>query len=201
MLARLLEFFGTAETRGRILWVATTNRPDLLDVAIRDRFTVVIPFLHPTAHERAALFPVLARQVGRHLAPAVDCARLARLPSLELLSVRALQEILVWAGTRADMVTPGTDNPPITEVLLEEAIEDYQADLDPVEHQKIALTALRMTRFGRLLPWNRLSGYQREVAEWPPYVDGLVDPATGVLDRRALLERLQALPACGEGAL
>lgn len=193
MLGRMLEFFGSAETRGRILWVATTNRPDLLDVAIRDRFTVVIPFLHPTASERSTLLPILAQQVGRRLAPDIDCERLARLPSLALLSVRSLQEIVVWAGTLSEIENPGSVNPPITESVLEIAISEYQADLNPLEQEKIALNALKMTRFSSLLPWNGLSGYRAGEAEWPSYVDGLVDPMTGNLNHQGLRQRLREL--------
>ncbi|MGH8568315.1 MAG: AAA family ATPase, partial [Gammaproteobacteria bacterium] len=65
LLGRILEFFGDSRIRGRILWLATTNRPDLLDAAIKDRFSIKIPFLHPSRSERAALLPVLAAQVGR----------------------------------------------------------------------------------------------------------------------------------------
>jgi SpoVK/Ycf46/Vps4 family AAA+-type ATPase len=102
LFGRIMEFFGDSRVRGRVLWVATTNRPDLLDIALRDRFSVKIPFLHPTAPERAELLPMLAEQVCRAFAADADCAALARLPIMEGLSARAMQEILVWAGAIAD---------------------------------------------------------------------------------------------------
>lgn len=193
MLGRMLEFFGSSERRGRILWVATTNRPDLLDVAIRDRFTLVIPFLHPTATERAQLLPLLARQVGRKIDPAVNCRKLAASPALDLVSVRSLQEVVVWAGTLADIEQSHSKDAVICTSHLERAISEYQSDLSPREQEMIALTALNMTRIASLLPWNGLSGFRREEAEWPRYVDGLIAPGTGALDRLALALRLQEL--------
>lgn len=194
LFGRLLEFFGDARIRGRVLWIATTNRPDLLDVAIQDRFSIKIPFLHPTRRERAELLPVLASQIGRTLAPGIDCEAVAADPKLELISVRALQEIVVAAGTRADLrgpyLTPGRITA-IDQGDLVEAVEDYKPCLDPLEHTLIALTALNMTAFHSLLPWMGLRGYRKEQAEWPPYLDELVDRETGKLDHAELERQIQ----------
>jgi AAA+ superfamily predicted ATPase len=189
MLARLLEFFGSSDRRGRVLWIATTNRADLLDVAMLDRFAVKIPFVHPSRHDRALLLPILAAQVGGQLAPSVDVERLAGRPEIAELSVRALQEIVAWAGVRQHAAGHGAE--PISEAALASAIGDFCATHDPVEHERIALSALRVTSFNSLLPWSREPTFS--VDDWPSYVGRVVDRDTGRLNSGALLARLAEL--------
>jgi SpoVK/Ycf46/Vps4 family AAA+-type ATPase len=75
---RLLEFFGDPSHRGRIVAVAASNRPDLVDAALfrPGRFDVKIPLLPPeTAEERAEVFGATLRRYGH---PALDGGLLAR---------------------------------------------------------------------------------------------------------------------------
>src|SRR2546422_7048038 len=60
---------------------------------------------------------------------------------------------------------------------------------DLLEHEFVALTALQMTTFTSLLPWMGEAGLRGD-AEWPCYLEGLVDPETGALRTRELAERL-----------
>ncbi len=177
LFGRLLEYFGDARIRGRVLWIATTNRPDLLDTAIKDRFSVRIPFLHPDLPARAELLPALAAQVGRRLAEDLDPRQAAASPRLARLTVRALQEVIVWAGQRADRIAGHPDRP-ISSADLAWAIADYQPTADPLEHELAALTALSMTSFGSLLPWatavSETDGVEG-TAMVPPAIAELVD--------------------------
>jgi len=150
MLARLWEFMGAMRHRGRILWVATTNRPDLLDAATLDRFPLVIPILHPTQAEVPELLRMLAQQVGRTLD--FDPNGFAQLPNLGLPTVRALQEVVVKAGELAD-IAAGQVGAPITKDHLVQAAQLYKPNYNPLLHQFIALTAIRMTTFHDLFPW------------------------------------------------
>lgn len=61
---RLLEFMSDTGHRGDIVFLAATNRPDLMDAALRrpGRFDKKIPFLVPDADERKAIFEVMARR-------------------------------------------------------------------------------------------------------------------------------------------
>jgi transitional endoplasmic reticulum ATPase len=190
MLSRIWEFVGSMKHRGRILWLATTNRPDLLDPATLDRFPVVIPFLHPTPSEVEALLPVLAHQLGRELAEDVQPEAIARLPSLQLPTVRTLQEVVAMAGAWADR---DADQPGayISQAHLEEAAIDFKPNYSVLEHEFIGLTAVRMTSFQSLLPWRSRGGRRRDV-ELPRYLEGLVD-GEGMVDIQRLGERLRAL--------
>lgn len=59
---RLLEFMSDTRHRGDVVFLAATNRPDLLDAALRrpGRFDKKIPFLVPDQGERQAIFEVMA---------------------------------------------------------------------------------------------------------------------------------------------
>lgn len=69
---RLLEFMSDTSMRGRVIFLAATNRPDLMDAALRrpGRFDKKIPFLIPDAAERKSIFQVMARRYG------LDCSEI-----------------------------------------------------------------------------------------------------------------------------
>jgi hypothetical protein len=188
MLGRLFEYFGSMDKRGRVLWIGTTNRPDLLDVALLDRFQVVLPWIHPTATERAELLPMLAAQVGRVLGPDVDPSRAVRHPALRTLTARSMQEILVAAGREAD-ARAGMPGAVIGAGALAAAIEDHHSILDPVEHEFLALKALSMTSFRSLLPWQA----SELAADLPDYLGPVLEPGTVRLDHEKLRSRLHTL--------
>ncbi len=60
---RLMEIMADTTWRGHVLWVASTNRPDLLDAALLrpGRLDKKIPILAPSATERAAILAVLTQ--------------------------------------------------------------------------------------------------------------------------------------------
>jgi len=189
-LSRIWEFMGSMEHRGRILWVATTNRPDLLDAATLDRFPVVIPFLHPTPPEVVALLPVLARQLNRELATDVRLHEIASLPSLQLPTVRGLQEVLGRAAGWADLDAHKIGTP-ISHARLEEAACDLKPNYNPLLHEFIALTAIRMTTFESLLPWRSRQG-RRPGVELPRYLKPLINEE-GRVNWERLEQRLREL--------
>ncbi|HYF63814.1 MAG TPA: ATP-binding protein, partial [Herpetosiphonaceae bacterium] len=47
LLGRLLEFMDDKENLGKVIWVAASNRPVLLDEALLSRFRIRVPFLLP----------------------------------------------------------------------------------------------------------------------------------------------------------
>lgn len=61
---RLLEFMADTSHRGEIVFLAATNRPDLMDAALRrpGRFDKKVPFLISSRGERDAIFRVMARR-------------------------------------------------------------------------------------------------------------------------------------------
>lgn len=64
MLSMLLEFMSDTSHRGRVVFIAATNRPDLIDAAMKrpGRFDVTVVFPVPARDERADLFAVFGRK-------------------------------------------------------------------------------------------------------------------------------------------
>jgi SpoVK/Ycf46/Vps4 family AAA+-type ATPase len=51
LFGKILEFMGDNKNRGKVLWVAASNRPDILDEAMISRFDTVMAILPPYALE------------------------------------------------------------------------------------------------------------------------------------------------------
>lgn len=66
MQATLFEFMSNTAYRGKVLWLAASNRPDLLDPAMKreGRFDEKIPFFPPDARERALIIPALLAKLA-----------------------------------------------------------------------------------------------------------------------------------------
>lgn len=52
IFGKILEFTGDNSNRSRVMWIAASNRPDMIDAALLRRFDRVIPFLLPSRRER-----------------------------------------------------------------------------------------------------------------------------------------------------
>jgi len=191
MTQRFWEALGSGKNRGKNLWIGTSNRPDLLDTAMLDRFQVIIPFLHPTPNEVVELLPVLAAQVKRDFQEDVDLKTISQLPNLYLPTVRGLCEIISAAAQRADYETGKVGSVICNKHLLAAAL-DYKITYDTIQHEYIALKSIEMVSFSSLLPWMSLSG-KRPNAQIPAYLEGIVDAETGHVDAAKLSERIRAL--------
>src|SRR5262249_21903551 len=72
LFARILNFMGRNEHRGRIIWVAATNRPDLLDEAMLRRFDRVFPFFVPSDIDRSRILAAMPAITGVTYAPGIS---------------------------------------------------------------------------------------------------------------------------------
>ncbi len=61
VFGKLLEFMSDTSHRGKILWIGASNRPELIDPAMKrpGRFDLVLPFLLPDQESRTELFKLL----------------------------------------------------------------------------------------------------------------------------------------------
>jgi SpoVK/Ycf46/Vps4 family AAA+-type ATPase len=191
IFASILTATGDAAIRGKVQWLMTTNRPDLLDAALLDRAGERIPFFTPSAGDRALLIAHIAGQVGRTLGGDVNVGALAASPKLAIASIRNLYEIVSMAGRHAD-TQAGAIGTKIEGVHLERAVQEF-AGGDPLEITFIALTALSHIRFSEQLPWIGPDGARLPGVEVPPYLTGVLDPVTGYIDPPKLAASLRQI--------
>jgi len=193
MLARIMTWIGSMKHRGKILFVGASNRPDLLDQAILDRFPVSVPILHPARKDIAELLPLLAKRFHRSFAKDVSMEDTAAMLAPLRPTGRGLQEIIINAGLRADKEKKkvGTQ---IGMRHLEQAAAEYLPVEDPLEMEFISLTSLAKCSSSAYLPWMSMEGLRPD-AEIPAELvsEGIVDEKTGRLDKMKLHQKLREL--------
>jgi transitional endoplasmic reticulum ATPase len=66
IFSEFLQFTGNTNNRGKVIFIAATNRPDLIDPALKraGRFDKKIPILLPDADERAEIFRIMIKKYG-----------------------------------------------------------------------------------------------------------------------------------------
>ena len=146
---RLLEFMADNSNRGKVLFLAATNRPDLLDPAMKraGRFDKKIPFLAPSNDDRRAILEAIIKK--RDLKP------LKKIPS-EVISKTAgyvgadLDSVITCAFEIADDNNPGTDK--ITEDDLVEAVGNVQPSVTKDTIDYMTFLALEECNDKRLIP-------------------------------------------------
>jgi SpoVK/Ycf46/Vps4 family AAA+-type ATPase len=183
LLARLWQFLGATHARQDVMFIGTTNRPDLLDAATLDRAGVVAPLIHPTRHDLPSLGHAIARQQGRTLSPYVDFAALADHHAMAFATARDLHTIIAEAAVLAG-------GSPIEQHHLASAINDVTAPLDTTAQELMALLAVRSCRHRSLLPWIDANG--NPSLPRPPYIDAIIDER-GEVDPFRLQERIHRL--------
>jgi len=193
MLARIFNWLGSMEHRGKILFIGTSNRPDILDVALLDRFRVSIPVLNPTKKDLSELIPLTLDRFDRKLQNGIPLGEIAEILAPLNPSGRSLQEILIQAGLIADYES-GNVGSPINKENLIKGSYDYLPIEDPLEMEFIALTSLSMASASSYLPWMSIDGLRPD-AEIPKELiaDGIVDEKTGRLNKINVHQKLREL--------
>ena len=66
IFSEFLQFTGNTNNRGKVIFIAATNRPDLIDPALKraGRFDKKIPILLPDVQERADIFKIIIKKYG-----------------------------------------------------------------------------------------------------------------------------------------
>lgn len=195
LFQRLLEFMAMDENRGRVLWIAASNRPDGIDQALLSRFDIVIPFLLPdTAARREMLLEAYPPKIGYDFDPVSedhlrDCVQRTDGFSgreLDTICRRALQiagEERLASGAQA----PSGERPIVTAEHVLQALEDFRQARDLTQYELQTLLAIQHTNFYSFLP---------SAEEMPPSIRPADSSDTGddtPLDEEALRERIETL--------
>jgi len=66
IFSEFLQFTGNTNNRGKVIFIAATNRPDLIDPALKraGRFDKKIPILLPDGQERGEIFKLIIKKYG-----------------------------------------------------------------------------------------------------------------------------------------
>lgn len=193
MLARLFNWLGGMENRGQILYIGTSNRPDILDAALLDRFRVSIPVLNPSEKDISELIPIFLKRFDRKLGSKISVETAASVLSQLQPSGRSLQEIIIQAGLIADYEN-GKVGSDIENKHLLKACADYLPIENPLEMDFIKFTSLSMCSSNTFLPWMNFNGL-RSKADIPKELitDNIVDKETGCLNKQNLHKKLSEL--------
>ncbi|MFN8632043.1 MAG: ATP-binding protein [Chloroflexota bacterium] len=185
ILADLWGFLGDNTHTERVTVVATTNRPELLDPAMFDRFTIV-PVLHPVPAESAQIMRIAAAREGRELAEE------GALHAVESYGELVTGRVLVDVAERAAVLAHLDSSPTIIgPTHLMQAFDDLLMALDPLRHEALALKAIELCTFRSFLPWNAARSLGEE-PHLPAYLRPLLN-AGGDVDANLLRARLRQL--------
>jgi SpoVK/Ycf46/Vps4 family AAA+-type ATPase len=173
MFGRILEAMSSPASRGRILWVAATNRADLLDDALLRRFDRVLPLLTPDVVESCHIFATMprtiARQSGEDMTLAYGEELATRLPetagtpadpffgvarrTAELGLTGAAIEIVVRRAIElAYEEAAGGALPRICSRHLNGALDDFKANHNRATYDYQSLLAIRACNFRSVIP-------------------------------------------------
>lgn len=155
LFGKLLEFMGDNANRGRVLWVAASNRPDFVDAALISRFDRVVPFLLP---DRANREEILLRAM-----PKIVHLEWANGPSLADWSAQeraAWDELLAateeFSGREIELVVRRgvelAEGRELSPVCVMEAVRKFEHSHDRDVYQLQTLLALQVTNFKDYLP-------------------------------------------------
>jgi SpoVK/Ycf46/Vps4 family AAA+-type ATPase len=130
IFSEFLQFTSNTNNRGRIIFIAATNRPDLLDAALKraGRFDKKIPILLPELEERAEIFKIVIRKYGitTNIQDFITFAKMA-----ENYTGAEIDTVVRKAYELA--CNKKEDHPVITATVLKEALKKCRPSTQDVE--------------------------------------------------------------------
>jgi len=164
----LLRFMRLPSLRGKVLWVAASNRPDMIHPSFRKRgqFDDVVPFLLPMSKDREdilkKLFSKNAIPYDNRINFATPAGRTRRCTGaeLEVIAIRSYQN----ARQR--------DKDTVAEQDLVKAADEFVPEHDPVMYEYMMLLAIREVNIAPLAPKQLPGPLQDRV-----YTDNKIDKA------------------------
>ena len=182
--AMMFEWLGDVGDQRGISVIGLSNRPDLLDEASSDRFTM-LPILHPDPVEAAQIMAIQARRSGLDLD--LESTTLALMACGDVFSGRQLVRLLGSAevhARRGGRTSIGGDD-------VTWAVGDAMERIGPAEERQ-SLLAVAATSFARHLPWNAARDAGFTDAQPPNYLQPFVFN-DGTVDMVALRGRIREL--------
>lgn len=161
-LQRILEFMASDENRGRVLWIAASNRPDLVDAALISRFDMVMPFLLPDNDARLAmLVDAFPQKIGYKLNKESDDRLKQCIEESKGFTGRELDTIcrraLMLSGAEKLKEDTKEETGEANKLTVNinhvwAALKDFRQARDPAMYELQAMLAIQATNFCEFLP-------------------------------------------------
>ena len=164
---------------GHSLLIATSNCPWRISAAMLERFTV-IPVLQPLKEDYPAIVASLARHVD-HKSEA-NPSNPAIVEAAEIFHDKGASP----RNVRNALSQARFFNSSLSDDVIITAAKDVAAVNDRVSSVYADLWALRTCALRSYLPWNGDGSYA-----FPAYLNGVVEPKTGDIDRKELYKRIE----------
>ncbi len=171
VFGRLLNFMADTAHRGQVVWLAATNRPDLLDAAMlrSGRFDAIVAVLPPSSvEERAGMFANMARKNGLDL----DCELMTAASRADGYTGADIERIVIKAGSVAKKNSHTT----LTADDLDHALRTVRVNSKDRDSQ-IATALAVVNDLDLLPPYYRQLAEQQAAAPTAPLAE-LTAPAT-----------------------
>ena len=138
VFARFLAGIEETRANGEVLWVGATNRPDLIDEAMKSRFPRVLPVLLPGPRARGAILAAVARSLGVDDSEVDWTVVAGQLPNA---ASRDLEHVVRRAALRASgPLTPDAVRSVVDSWRPPESIDQIHAwSLAALEHVRFSL--------------------------------------------------------------
>lgn len=181
LLGTLFKFSARDDLRGKVLLLAATNVPERLDPAWHDRF-IIIPFLELLPDEICHLLPAFERRVvGEASLNPYDpnVIEASHILHRKGASPRKILDILNHALLFSKEGLLSSND-------MLRAANDYVGSANPMAVAYTSLVAISLTSFLSYLPWSLAP----ETYVYPWYLEGIVDKASGQVNREELYKRI-----------
>lgn len=150
VFAKLLEVMSDSTLRGKVVWIAASNRPDLIDDAMRrpGRFDDKVPFLMPTSDERESIFRAILKHKVKIAPEQIDRLDLGLLAKDSAGFSGAEIEVVINRAARA----AATENIPLSDEHLKTALTSFIHSVNHEKYRLMTLLALAEVNNTTLLP-------------------------------------------------
>lgn len=163
IFGQILEFLGDDRNRGNIIWVAATNRPDVLDAALLRRFDRIIPCLLPTPEEQGLILAAMPKSIHTlQYDPSLEALIAGQ--SLQITQMLQGKQGLIPTGAvieaivrraaecAGDRTRAGVRTGAVEPNDLRLAIEDYRSNANATMYDYQSLLAIQACNFYSVMP-------------------------------------------------
>jgi len=143
-----IRFMSDPALRGKVLWVAASNKPDAIhpEFRRRGRLDDVVPFILPDSAERE---DILKKLFSRNAIPYDATINFSGVASRTEYCSGADLEIIVM---RSYQNARNENRDTVTELDLVRAVAEFIHDYEPYTYEQMMLLAMKEANFARLVP-------------------------------------------------